>query len=248
MAESEKPNSPSGLPELSVEKRMLLAFALVGVVLLLSQFLLAPPAKKAGPTQKQPAVAEQAKPPDGEPPPPAKEQTVTAGQPAPNAVAAQSGASQTIETNVYKIVFHNPGRCFVAGSSNNTRTRPESRLNWSMCLRHPKTHYPFSYLVRVPKALGRSEPGVVCDDRYSGWSWHQPRITQTVGQSAHKSFRFARDSYLFEVVSEVNENNSGVPHMLAWRGGFGDRFAYAAAAGMKTLYFDVAGTNWWKTR
>ena len=87
MAESEKPNSPSGLPELSVEKRMLLAFALVGVVLLLSQFLLAPPAKKPGPTQKQPAVAEQAKPPAGEPPAPAKQQTVTDAQPAPNAVA-----------------------------------------------------------------------------------------------------------------------------------------------------------------
>ena len=28
--------------------------------------------------------------------------------------------------------------------------------------------------------------------------------------------------------------------MLAWRGGFGDRTAYAAAANMKTLYFDTA--------
>ena len=40
--------------------------------------------------------------------------------------------------------------------------------------------------------------------------------------TARKSFRFLRNSYLSQVSSEVRENNTGVPHLLAWRGGFGD--------------------------
>jgi len=57
---------------------------------------------------------------------------------------------------------------------------------------------------------------------------------------AHKAFRFAPDSYLFDAVSEVKENGAGIPNMLAWRGGFGDRTAYAAGAAMKTLFFDTS--------
>src|SRR5687767_9983434 len=108
MAESEKPNNSSGLPQLSVEKRMLLAFALVGLVLVLSQFLLGPQApSKSGPTQKQPATAQQAKPP-AEAPPVANAAT-QAAEAASGAVAAQQEQTQTLETNVYRIVFNNRG-------------------------------------------------------------------------------------------------------------------------------------------
>ena len=43
-----------------------------------------------------------------------------------------------------------------------------------------------------------------------------------------------------DIDSEIRENSTGIPHLLAWRGGFGDRSAYAAAANTKTLYFDLS--------
>ena len=56
-------------------------------------------------------------------------------------------------------------------------------------------------------------------------------IFRMAGRVAHKSLRFAPDSYLFDRDSEVKENGAGIPHLLSWRSGFGDRTAYAASGG-----------------
>src|SRR3954465_2949758 len=101
MAEPDKPKSPLRGGEISMERRMLLAFALVGLVLLLSQLLFSPKApQNTGPRQTKPATAEQAKPPAQ--PPPAGEATARPG-------SAPGEQTITVETKVYRIVFSNRG-------------------------------------------------------------------------------------------------------------------------------------------
>ena len=53
-------------------------------------------------------------------------------------------------------------------------------------------------------------------------------------------FRFRKDHYLAEVTSEVTENGTEVPHLLAWRGGFGDEVVPNAVSAQRSLHFDIA--------
>src|SRR3954451_15063443 len=102
MAEPDKPKSPAPGGEISMERRMLLAFALVGLVLLLSQLLFSPKAPpNAGPKQTKPATAEEAKAP-AQPPPPGESASAR-----PLSAAAEQ--TITVETKVYRIVFSNRG-------------------------------------------------------------------------------------------------------------------------------------------
>src|SRR4051812_41059336 len=94
---------PSGQPP--VERRMLLAFALVALVLMVSQFLFKP--VNQGPKQDKPARVEQAKAPTGAPPAPSAAVTDAAAGAEP--VSAQTEQLTTVDTKVFRIVFSNKG-------------------------------------------------------------------------------------------------------------------------------------------
>jgi YidC/Oxa1 family membrane protein insertase len=55
-----------------------------------------------------------------------------------------------------------------------------------------------------------------------------------------KSFKFEKDSYIARVSSSVVTDGKPVPHMIEWRGGFGDLTVSNAASTQKTLHFDLA--------
>ncbi len=58
-----------------------------------------------------------------------------------------------------------------------------------------------------------------------------------------KSFKFAKNSYLVGVTSQVTENGVLIPHSLEWRGGFGDETVTTAAADQKVVFYDLPGTK-----
>ena len=58
--------------------------------------------------------------------------------------------------------------------------------------------------------------------------------------TSRKSFRFLKNSYLTQVTSEVTQNGSPVPHLLAWRGGFGDKSVAGRNALQKTLFYNTS--------
>jgi len=58
--------------------------------------------------------------------------------------------------------------------------------------------------------------------------------------AARKSFRFRKDKYLCEVSTELAQVGVAVPHLLTWRGGFGDTTVQNAAATQHSLYFDLS--------
>ena len=65
--------------------------------------------------------------------------------------------------------------------------------------------------------------------------------------SIHKSFEFKKDSYLSNVTSSVLEGSVNLPHLLTWRGGFGDSKAFKAFSKIQTVYYNPTGGGflWW---
>jgi YidC/Oxa1 family membrane protein insertase len=55
-----------------------------------------------------------------------------------------------------------------------------------------------------------------------------------------KVFRFEKDSYLAHVATSLTENGTPVPHLIAWRGGFGDMSVPSPAAAGHTIHYDTS--------
>jgi len=95
----------------------------------------------------------------------------------------------------------------------------------------PVTGYPFSLIFKNQKpsadinnalyAIKRSDDGLQIDFDYSDGKVF-----------SRKTFHFTKDSYQSQVSSDVTENGIAVPHLLAWRGGFGDMTVPSPAAQM----------------
>lgn len=219
---------------------MLLAFALVGLVLVLSQFLFSPAApSKSGPTQKQETTREQAAPPKPAAEPPKLE---PAAPQATSVVAADKPENYTIETDLYKVVFSNQGAVVRSWILKNYRDSAGSPLDLVNAVAAQKTHYPLSLAFEGQQPASNPNQALYATKLSPdglGIAFEYSNGTSAV----RKSLRFGRDSYLVDVVSELRQNGTGVPHLLTWRGGFGDRTAYAAAAAVKTLYYDQSANE-----
>ena len=61
--------------------------------------------------------------------------------------------------------------------------------------------------------------------------------------SARKTFHFAANSYLSKVSSEVTVGGVPVPHLLEWRGGFGDMTVPSPAAAQHSVYYDAVASK-----
>jgi len=71
-------------------------------------------------------------------------------------------------------------------------------------------------------------------------AWPSTYVFSDGETSVRKVFRFQKNSYLLQVSTEVSTGGQAVPHMIEWRGGFGDFTVTTAVADQHTLYFDVA--------
>ena len=232
------PKKPGGTEELSVEKRLLIAFALMGLVLFLTQYFYPQASQQSSLKPVKDASQKQASEPPPAPAPKAVDAT-TPAQPPAGQIAAAKSEQYTIDTDVYKIVFSNHGAVVRSWQLKQYRDGTGNLLELVNTAAATKTHYPFSLIfdnqtqsTDLNQALYVARPtsdGLGIDFEYSNG--------RTTGR---KTFRFLKDSYLSQVSSEVLENNSPVPHLLAWRGGFGDINALGSAAGEKTLFFNPA--------
>ena len=217
-----------------MEKRLLLAFLLMGAVLFLTPLLYKP----AGPTRTgpPPEPAAQAVKPE---PPPAKPVVAEAAKPAAGVVAASEEDAFIVETDVYRIVFSNRGavvRSWVLKKYTDRNGAPLELVNAQAA---PKSGYPFAVVfndqkpdVNIDQMLFVAKPatdGLGFDFEFSNGS-----------VLARKSFRFLKDSYLSQVSSSVSQNGAGLAHFLAWRGGFGDRSVQGSVSQQWAVYHDPA--------
>ncbi|HVP48200.1 MAG TPA: membrane protein insertase YidC [Bryobacteraceae bacterium] len=233
---SDTPNKPGSPQELSTELRLLIAFALMGLVLFASPYffkMFAPPPPAKTTQQKTAATV----PPSPQTPAPAPSET--SEQPAETAeqVAAQKEETFVIETDLYKVVFSNRGAVVKQWILKKYTDENGKLLELVNTVAESKVGAPFSLVfdqrkpaVDLNNALFAAKPsddGLGISYEYSDGS-----------VVARKTFRFQKSQYIAQVSTEVSENGAPVPHLIAWRGGFGDPSVINPSAQHST-YFDL---------
>ncbi|MCS6954214.1 MAG: membrane protein insertase YidC [Bryobacterales bacterium] len=225
---SEKPSRspvPAAPGEISMERRLLLAFLLMGLVLFLTPYFYPPASPPARPpvAPAKPAAA-------------ARPAAAPEARPAPGQVVADREEAFAIETPLSRVVFSNRGAVVRSWVLKRYKDNDGKLLE----LVHPgaaKTGYPFAVVFKDPKG-----PGSINDALFVGRPARDGLGIDfefaAQGIYARKSFRFRRDSYLVDVASEVVSHGRPQAHVLVWRGGFGDRTVPNYVARLRSIYYD----------
>ena len=239
MAESVNGGNSGSKPpkEMSMELRLLLAFILMGAVIFLTPYFFKsqtpPPAKKAEQTQTAPAPSA---------PPPA-ETASSASAPAEAAEEQKPATPQhtlppfVVDTDLYRVTFSNQGatvRSWLLKKYRGNDNKSLELMNTASGIGHPFSLY-------FPGT--KPNPDV-------NWAWYEQRpdpdglgVTYSYSNghtTVRKVFRFEKNSYLSQVSTEVTVDGKPLPHMIQWRGGFGDITIANPAGSERTLYFDLA--------
>jgi YidC/Oxa1 family membrane protein insertase len=250
MAESAQGGGNQAQPpkEMSMEMRLLLAFLLMGGVMLLSPYFLPKnptpaPARKIAPASQQ-APAESA------PQSPVESPTAAAakpGVPAPKSAAKpvhidseQPQPSYLIDTDVFRVAFNNQGgtlRSWVLKKHKDNDRKPLELVNTEAGM-----EYPFS--LYFPGQTGVSK---------LNWVWYKQTgdpdglgVTYQYAdehQSVRKRFRFEKSGYLAQISTEVTTDGKPTPHLVEWRGGFGDLTVPMPSSNTITLYYDLSNNK-----
>ncbi len=229
---------------------MLLAFALTGLVIFGTPYFY----KMVGikmPEEQHPA-AEQKQPASSAPAAPAAQAPVSVPKASPaqasarahastpaESIAASAEETPTIDTSVYHIVFSNKGGVVKSWTLKKFPDHAGKPLDVVNTAAVGKTGYPFEYDFRTTKPpidlnqtlfkVSQSPDGLGVTFEYSGG-----------GVTATKTFHFERDNYLVQINSTASVDGQPLPHLLAWRGGFGD-LAVPSPSGHETeVYYDNA--------
>jgi YidC/Oxa1 family membrane protein insertase len=248
---STEPNKPDS-KDVPINIRLLIAFALTGLVFYgTPYFYKALGIKVPEKTEQHPAAdnKSQASTPStttevaaAAVPPPAVKPVKPAKpgeSPAAGTVAAASEESITLDTDVYHVVFSNRGGVVKSWTLKKFPDHAGKPLDVVNAAAAPKAGFPFQYDFRAAKppvdlsqALFKSTEspdGLTVSFEYS-----------YSGLTAHKSFEFQRDSYLLTVTSSVDLNGQPLPHLLAWRGGFGDLAVPNPSSQESAVFYDTA--------
>ncbi len=224
-----------------MELRLLVAFILMGAVLFLTPYFyknVAPPVKKNAPvavTSEPAASGANATAPPAVPAETAVAATAENGA-APR-VAAKAEQFYVIDTDFFRISFSNRGgvvKSWLLKKYKAHGGNPLELINTAS-----KVEPPFALYFPGPKpspdlnqALFEAKP----DPDGLGISFDFSDGNTT----AHKTFRFSKSSYLSNVSTEVTAAGKPVPHLIEWRGGFGDVAVANPSGAGQTLRFDAS--------
>lgn len=236
---SPTPQTPKKPKELSSEIRMVLAFALMGIILYGSQWAY----KKLG--YATPGSTD-TKAQTATPAPSAADSKATAnaplapggpGAPATPAVAVNE-AEFTLETAVYHVVFTNKGaavKSWTLRKFQDSQGKPLELVNPKGV---QKFGGPFSYDFRSQKptsdlnnALWVAHPA--SDGLGISYEFSDGQTT------ASKTFAFTSTGYLVQLADEVKVGGQGVPHSFQWRGGFGDMAVDTPEGHQASIHYDL---------
>jgi YidC/Oxa1 family membrane protein insertase len=223
-------------PESGMEKRLLLAFALMMFVLFGAQYFFKPAPtpksavnitpKKAEELTQKPEIAT-----------PARVSTAETGQPL-ESVQATVEATQMIETNLYRVVVSNRGA--VVKSWLLKRFRDASGKKQLQLVNDSATTLPFPLSIDTKGQQLAFDPNQVLYKVKESPDHLGFTFEYSDGKAAvRKSIQFGKDSYLSEVRSEVLQNGVPIDHVLTWRGGFGDQGVRNAASQQHTVHYDA---------
>jgi YidC/Oxa1 family membrane protein insertase len=222
-------------PELSMEKRMFLFFALTMLVFLLFQYFYKPTPAPAPVIPAKSAVAA---------PAPAPSPAATVSE-APTSVAPVAAAAETttvIDTDVYHIVFTNRGafaKSWVLKKYRDSEGRPLELVNAAA------TGLPGPLAIDwKDQKTSVADPNTILYVGTPSSDGKGVTFTFSDGKTTiRKSILFGKTPYLSEVHSEVLYNNVPVPHLLMWRGGFGDETVRNASGQQHTVHFETTSAK-----
>lgn len=227
--------------ELTTETRLLLAFVLVGIVLVGWNYIYKPPPPIVNPAATPPA---QATPPVAEAPKPAPTPAAPPAQAVelPGQVQASQAEEFSIETDLYSVRFSNQGavvRSWILKKYKDGKGQPLDLVNSPALAKVPA---PFALAFRNQAPPGDPNKGLFkvarSEDNLGVTFEYSDGRTGT-----KKSFQFMPDSYLVQITSQVMDNGVLLPHEFTWRGGFGDETIPNPASTDHTLYYDEANSK-----
>ena len=225
--------------EMSMEVRLLLAFGLMGLVLLVSQYFMkpVPPTKPvaakteapatAGDVAKKPVVEEAAKP------------AIAATKPT-NAKTIEAGKEETtvVDTDRFHVVFSNRGAVVRNWTLKGYKDHAGKPLD--------VVYQPALTKVAAPFSLNFREQGPSADANQVLYKTTKSGAGLDVAfeyskghANIRKSFHFEQASYLVGVNSEVLQDGVALQHTLMWRGGFGDPAVQNPTSVQHALYYDL---------
>jgi YidC/Oxa1 family membrane protein insertase len=226
---------------------MLLAFVLMGLILLVTPYVyrklgLAPPQadQKTQSTQKTTPASKatgQVATAGGTPITPSAPGAESASsEPAAGAISAASQQDYTLDTDLYRVIFSNRGatvRSWTLKKFKDSAGKPLELVNQ---VGAEKVGYPFTVTFRD------KQPGV--DLNKVLWVAHPGPDNISFDYSdgrtqAKKTFALRSDSYLVQYSDDVTVNGMGLPHLVEWRGGFGDMAVQNAAGQQATVRYDT---------
>jgi YidC/Oxa1 family membrane protein insertase len=222
----------------SIQIRALVAFALSAAVLFLYQYFFV---KKPPPVPEKTSVVvnvpEKAAPT-------AAPAAPSAPLPAGSAAAAGASVEQSVivETDTYLVAFSNRGGVVTSWTLKQYKDDAGKPLELVNSVGAAEAGFPFSYVTADAarqQGLNQALFQLEADPGGGGAKvvtlrWSDGRIT------ARKTFRFSQNSYLVDIESELRDPSGLIPHMLAWRGGFGDPAVANAGREVRTFYYDAA--------
>jgi len=230
---------------------MLIAFALMGAILLATPFVYRKLGIGPPPTDPKTQAAQKASTGKTNP----DQTTATAGgapitpsaavadSPEPSvplagAISAAGEQEQVVDTDLYHVVFSNRGATVKSWTLKKFKDSAEMPLELVNRKGAEKFGRPFSFAYRdkqpsadLNKALWVAHPasdGLTINFEYSDGRTH-----------ATKTFALERDGYMVQYSDEVTLNGAPLPHLVEWRGGFGDMAVQAAAGQQATIYYDT---------
>jgi YidC/Oxa1 family membrane protein insertase len=239
---STEPNKPDP-KELPINIRMLVAFALTGLVIIGTPYFYKAVGIKLPEKPEQQAAESKAQPPAAAIHPataaaPPINKPAPAPPPSTASVSADSQVDIPVDTDVFHIVFSNQGAVVKNWTLKQFPDHSGKPLDVVNTGDIQKTGYPFQYEFRSanPPALNqklfkidRSPDGLSVSFEYAG-----------DGVTARKSFSFKRDSYMVAVTSSLSSASGPLPHLLAWHGGFGDMAVPSPASQQGAVFYDLA--------
>jgi len=220
-----------------MEMRLLLAFLLMGLVLFVTPYFYKQPPStgRQGPAPAQTA-ANVGKNPAGaaeKAPPPASASAAEI----PGQIQAAEEQEFTVETDLFQVRFSNRGavvRSWVLTRYKDAGKKPVDLVNPRALAKVPP---PFSLYFQGQPPIANLDQAL--------FSVHRPDPLTVIFEysdgraDVKKSFRFAQNSYLVAIDSEVTRDGMPAPHSLAWRGGFGDSTVANPVNTQTAVYYDL---------
>jgi YidC/Oxa1 family membrane protein insertase len=226
--------------EMTTETRLLLAFVLVGIVLVGWNYIYKPPTP---PVTAPAAVPAQVTQPAAEVPAPASVQNKPqAAVDIPGQIQASQPEEFEIETDLYKVRFSNQGavvRNWVLKKYKDGKGKPLDLVNTTALARVPA---PFAVAFRNQAPPGDPNKGLFQVERSADGLG--VTFEYSDGRTAtKKTFQFKPNSYLVQITSQVSDNGVLLPHELTWRGGFGDQTIVNPSSVEDVAYYDEANSK-----